>query len=1272
MWFGTPNGLNRYDGQNITVFASRSGFNIINKVFEGPDKNLWLNTDNGLLVFDLEHYKFIQNPLSILTRFGLPEGLFLDIKKDSNGSYWLLHTNGNLYRCSKQKEKNITYKKNLKGFPVTGISQVLENSMWIIYQNGKLERIDTKSMKALESRQFPFSHSQLSVFSDQNKQPWIYSSNTANGVYFWPTSNSNPIHFSTSNPNYRIKNNMVMGLCQDDKKNVWIATDNGGLSIYKPTSDEIVYLEQQDGNNRSLSHNAISSLYADSDGGVWIGTFKAGVNFFHQNKVLFPFVHHIPNVKSSLPYDDVNCFLEDKKGNLWIGSNGGGLIFYDKAKQQYKQYLHSNSDPSSIGSNVVVSLFLDKEETLWIGTYHGGLNRFANGRFTKYLSKKGGKTTISDDSVWEIFEDSKGRFWIGTLSGGINLFNKQNGIFSKPGKSFIGPSNTYICAIKEDKNGNIWFGTADGLDVLSPNNNLKHFNKAANGLANNYISGILEDLRGQIWLATKGGISIFKNGRFQNLGVNNGLADNNILTILEDELGAIWVSTSRGVSKINVDGEKIRIQNFSKEDGLQASPFNENAALKLRSGNLIFGGLSGYNVINPKKNITSANIPKPTLTGFKLFNKTVNIGEKINGKVILNQAIHHQKTISLNHNQNVLSLEISPLYYINSKSVRIKYRLEGLSKDWLDLDQKSHLANFTNLSFGNYDFQVISSLDGENWSKPISLIQINIAPPFWLSWWAFFLYALLIYTVFRIARQTQRKRTEAEEVIKKEREEARKTKEIDELKTTFFTNISHEFKTPLSLIISPIEDLAATETDLRKKSNLLMVQRNAKRLVNLLNQLLDFRKVDTKSLKVYLKEDDLMASLAEHSSSFEDLAEKKKIDYQIEISPQSLICLFDAEKVERIVFNILSNAFKFTPLGGKISFRAIFDTESKHLSLSISDNGVGIPEEEKNKIFDRFFQSKSLESILNQGSGIGLSMVNEYVNIMDGKMAVESEINKGTTFRIILPVIEKQDHQNQTESSTPIKDYKILLVEDDDEFRLYLAESLIPKYKVDQAANFKEGWSKTLSFHPDLIVSDVSMPDKSGVELLKKIKSDSRTSHIPVILLTGLSSVEQQLEGVEAGAADYITKPFNSDLLLSKIKSQLKQKSTFEKVYKKQLSITPTEMKEETKDEKFLRKMVQQIEKNLENSSFSVEDLADFLNLTRVGLYKKSLTLTGFTPSEYIKKIRLEKAATLLEDNSITIAEVSYRVGFGNPKAFAKYFRKIHGKSPSEFKKMLK
>jgi len=687
-----------------------------------------------------------------------------------------------------------------------------------------------------------------------------------------------------------------------------------------------------------------------------------------------------------------------------------------------------------------------------------------------------------------------------------------------------------------------------------------------------------------------------------------------------------------------------------------------------------------------------------------LFNKSIAANEDINGHVVLSKSISITRALTLNHSENVFSIEFAAIDFFNPSKVKYQYMLEGFDKGWINADNRTRKANYTNLDRGDYVFKVRPSNSEGAWTQDYISLRITILPPFWESTFAYIIYLALLLGIIlfirhrgiqKIRRQfiAEKEKQEAKLMIEQERQEIKRMQELDQLKTKFLTNVSHEFRTPLSLIMAPANKML-THADQEQKQQLNMIRKNARRLLNLVNQLLDFRKMEVQELKLHSKPGDIVKFISEISLSFTDIAEEKEIDFIFDTTVDSMFTSFDHDKIERILFNLLSNAFKFTPADGQVSVLLNVDKEAGNdassLEIKVIDTGIGIPLEKQSKIFERFFQHDIPDSMINQGSGIGLAITREFVKMHGGKITVESEPDHGSCFIIKLPLIiyvapemdlsfdDEGDSKNQNdishdESKTVSKQQHIskkpvvLLVEDNDDFRFYLKDNLKDLFFLIEASNGREGWQKALAMHPDIIVSDISMPEMTGIELCKKLKGDKRTSHIPVVLLTALTGESEQLKGLEIGANDYMTKPFNFEILLSKIKNILTLRDTYKQTYKKQMDVQLHDMPLQNEDEKLLRSIVEYIELNILNDSLSVEELSRKMSMSRGSLYNKVLMLTGKSPVEFIRSIRLKKAVYLLENSQMTISQICYEVGFNTPKYFTKLFKDEYNVIPSAY-----
>jgi signal transduction histidine kinase/DNA-binding response OmpR family regulator len=847
------------------------------------------------------------------------------------------------------------------------------------------------------------------------------------------------------------------------------------------------------------------------------------------------------------------------------------------------------------------------------------------------------------------------------------------------------PVNGYIRALEEDREGKIWIGThGGGLAVLHPGDGrFTFYNQDSSGLPIDKIHALRCDSRGRMWVGTYGGgLSVFDkaSGQFTNYTEKDGLANTTIYQIVEDADAHIWVSTNTGISCFDPETKSFR--NFTGLNGLQNSNFVHGSGLRLADGEILFGGLQGFNYFYPSRLRVNRNVPEVVLTDLQVANKSVLPAK---GAPIQDQ-ISVADEIRLEYKQN-FALSFVALNYTLPKQNHYAYKLDGFDKEW-NFTDAVNTARYTNLDPGEYLFRVKASNNDGVWSKEERAIRIYVRPPFWRTVYAYLFYVLaagglLLYSRYRGVSKMRRKFQ-----LERERAEVRRMQELDRMKLKFLTNLSHEFRTPISLIMGPTEELLSDERSKDSKDKLFMIRRNARRLLNLVNQLLDFRKMEEQELRLLLAEGELVAFVRDVVSSFMDLSGRKHIQLDFVCGLSSLYVSFDGDKLERILFNLLSNAFKFTLEGGRISVVLDIADEggNRWVSIVVKDTGVGIPADQLSLIFDRFFQHATEDGVLNQGTGIGLSITKEFVRLHGGTISVESAVGQGSVFTVLLPLravestvkpgfegsnaetgVEGEEEIWVAEGPAAGERPRVLLVEDNEDFRSYLRDNLRTYYHIMEASNGKEGWQRALAGHPQLIVSDISMPNMDGIELSKKLKGDKRTCHIPIILLTALTGDAQQVAGLETGANDYITKPFNFEVLHSKIRNLLELRRNLKTTYTRQIQVLQPEVEIQTEDERLLQAIVRCLEEHIASPQLSVEFLSREVGMSRSKLYSKVLELTGETPVEYIRSFKLGKAAILLEKSDVTIAEAAYQTGFSKPNYFARAFKAKFDMLPSEY-----
>ncbi|HVW15407.1 MAG TPA: two-component regulator propeller domain-containing protein [Mucilaginibacter sp.] len=1321
MWFGTLSGLSRYDGYEFKVFkhAANDTSTLIDdyivNVGEGPGGKLWVETRNGFNIYDPETETFSHNIGGYLRSISIPDEHITAIRKDHQGNFWFLHATLGLFKFDPVTKKvthvvhNPSDTTSIYANTVSDLAQDSKGNIWLCYYSGVLEKLDPANY-SVKYRTYaiaklpPGLNTSYKIYIDNQDDVWAFAPSYSSGVYYLDHRLAVLKHFERGARGRYLNTDVVSNVIQDDHNRIWIATDHGGINLLNKKDFSIRYLLNREDDNRSIGQNSLVYIYKDNTGIIWIGTYKRGVSYYHENIIKFAYYTHHLSDPNSLPFSDINSFAEDKQGNIWIATNGGGLIYFNRRTGGFKQYLHDSGNPNSLANNVVVCLYIDRQQKLWLGTYYGGLDCFDGQTFKHYRHDDALPGSISEDRVCSIREDSEHHLLVGTLASGVNILDERTQKFSHIKYNSIDNAihSNYISAVLEDRHRNLWIVTSYGVDVLMKKTHqfvhYLHNDKDPNSIVNNNTNNILEDSSGLIWISTREGLSVFnpETGKFANMTKQDGLPDNTVIDLQEDQNHNIWASTPNGLTNIVVDrspsGLKFHFINYNENDGLQGREFTENSSLRTRDGYLLFGGGNGFNIFKPSAIHSSTDVPNLVFTDFEIFNESLSPGEKTNGHVILPQSITESQAINLKYNESSFSIDFAALNYFNPDKVRYQYKMENFNTDWVNADNKIRKATYTNLDPGDYIFRVRDS--GSNgWNKKELVLYVHITPPFWKTAWAYILYAMAIAGALLYIRRQGIRKIRMQFAIEKEREEAQRMHELDLMKIRFFTNVSHEFRTPLSLIMAPVDKLLRQTPEPDTQRQLQMVNRNARRLLNLVNQLLDFRRMEYQELKLHEKPGDIIKFINELSYSFNDIGEQKDISFMFDSEADAFYTRFDHDKIERIIFNLLSNAYKFTPQGGQVSVLLNVlepDDQGLHLlEIRVIDTGIGIPDDKLERIFEPFFQNDIPGSMLNLGSGIGLAITREFVRLHGGRIFVESEFNQGSCFTVSLPLLQLDKslftdkattiehdpafiprHGQQKVVASNSRDAKkptVLLVEDNDDFRFYIKDNLKDSFNIIEAENGKKGWQKALAMHPNLVVSDISMPEMNGIDLCMKLKNDSRTSHIPIILLTALIGEEQQLKGLETGATDYMTKPFNFEILLSKIKNILSQQEYMRKTYQKQVDVTPTEEHVDSPDELFIKKVLLLIDNNISNPNFSVEELSDDMFVSRYTLYKKILMMTGKTPNELVRSMRLKRAAQLLSTGHLTISQVGHKVGFKSQKYFVKAFKAEFNTIPSRY-----
>lgn len=1301
MWFATDDGLNKFDGLRFTVYShnvndsSSLRSNRILALCEDKAGNLWIGTSASLSLYNREKNTFLNTNLTL-------GNAARTVWSDKEGNLWV-GTYGGLYKYNHGAGQVKHYiagqppsEQQLASNTVTTIFEDSHDRLWIGTNAGlHLFQPENETFRLFVNREgdlFSLSDNGIKgIVEDRKGNLWIGTNDGGLNKFIATDSTferfKNIPHDPTS-----LRTNRIYCIATEPGGKLWVGTEKG-LDILDPQTGKVERISNDSRNKYSLKGKSIRSFYIDNAGIYWVGAYQSGVSKYDKNLTSFALVESNPFDPAGLVSPKVTSFAEGDHEMIYVGTDDGGLSLYNPLTGSFKKI--------AVGESPLTILALEKSgDDLWIGTYRQGIYVYnIRSERIKHYTKNDGVSGLSSDEIFALKKDRYGNIWVGTNGQNVDVYIPQKKTFTSF-RQYVGnvtgdkPASTaFVRAIEEDEIGNIWIAaTGRGVDVYNPVlGTLKIHNRFNTGLPLEDVSSFLPTEDGRIWLGTAGnGLYYFEGatGSFKHIEPNQQLPNSMIYKILADSSGKIWFSTNKGVSSFESKTKTLR--NYTFENGLQQSSFAPGAGLRTSKGRLYFGGLEGFNHFLPDQLNYNNNIPKVVFTELKVDNQEIRPGNSA-----ITSDISVANSIQLQYKEN-FSVDFTALDFTNPTECRYSYYLEGFDNKWNEIGSLK-TAVFTNLDPGRYKLLIRASNFNEGWSTEPAEIDIYIKPPFWRTTYAYiffvlaFLAALLGIRYRGIQKLKQKfaaeqERQQIKQLIEGERKEAERQRSFDQAKIKFLTNLSHEFRTPISLISGPVDTLLEKEINWEKAGQLNMVKRNARRLLNLVNQLLDFRKLEENELKLNLVKADIVAFIGEVIESFKDLADRRHIKFSFNALVNVYYTEFDKDKIERILFNLLSNAFKFTGADGEVSVTVERMGKGKNgVQIRVSDTGMGMQPMDRDKVFERFFQAEKVAEITNQGSGIGLSITREFVRLHGGSIDVNSVHGKGSDFMVTFPLRELVvandlpvglQHETDNEpaedemagvSFTTDESLRILLIEDNDDFRTYLREHLDVHYKVIEAADGKEGWQKTLATHPHLIISDISMPHMDGITLSNKIKADKRTSHIPIILLTAVTGDANQLRGLKTGASDYLTKPFAADILKWKIHNLLFLSHQLKETYGRRLKVETPPAEIQSENDKLLVNITNYIEEKIDDNNLSVEQLSKHLCMSRATLYNKIVDLTGETPVEFIRSAKLKKAADLLGNSSMRIAEISYAVGFTTPGYFTRAFKLKFNVSPSEY-----
>jgi signal transduction histidine kinase/DNA-binding response OmpR family regulator/ligand-binding sensor domain-containing protein len=1285
------------------------------QITEDGSGHIWVLTSVGYCIYDPLTESFNSDIASWYSSKGIkgkPSHVIADNKRnlwftvDSSACYYYDFKKASLRSIIEGKSKGMLPRGDVTDIKQSG------STLYFSYNNGLLVAMDIHSHKVLWTDRYVHDHNVLMqryyrLFIDRASNCWVF---TGENAYVR----------SSKTHEWKTLNVMVSDILQDATGRIWLATDHNGLVILDANGNQQRTLT----NNQSVASvpgNTIRCLYGDNTGTIWVGTYKNGLACHYEGQSSF----------NKILLGDVCCVTEDKIGNLWCGTNDKGIVAYNRLTHQI---INVGKSQSGLGSDIITCALRAHDGSLWFGSYRGGMSQMKGGHWRSFRESNG---RLASDDIWSLAEGPDGCIYIGTLGAGLQIYNPLADTFTTITLHHGGLGSDYISSLFFGKDGNLYISHSNDFSIYNPRTKKitnVHGTRSGQKFSSTIENQIFMDSRGLLWIAAISGLNVYDPRTDQltilNMSSINTKAEYNGIT--EDNQGWIWTSFSNMLGTIHVTKSggkwKFETTTFNEADGLQSQEFNKRSLFSSSDGSIIAGDFDGISIISPHRFWENRKPVDVIFSGLVIFDHFISTGEKYNGRIVLKQSLNEEPHIKIKNGEYSFAVQLAATNLSVPERVRFRYRILSAGKRWMLTPEDYSSITFTNLSSGNYDIEVQAiDINGNELSK-VRVLHIYVAPPFYRSTLACLFYLLLIIgLVLYFMRDMKRRR-----IRMLRRTEEKKQREVEAMKQKFFINVGHELRSPLTLIISPLPKMIKEESDNVLREKLRLIQRNSHQLLAMVNKMLDFRRLMMNAEKLHLGRGEIVTFTRSICDQFLSLT-NKHITLTFYSSVEKLTIDFDRDKFGAIIYNLLSNAFKFTPNGGRVdvslkneelrikneeSFRSeerkvkseeyegnegfqhstsnvqpstfnVQHSTSNFLVLRVADNGINISDDDKRHIFDRFYQADGNEQ--EGGSGIGLNIVKSYVDMMHGAVTVADNPGGGVVFIVSVPIVnaesaggefvtsaesesasvlnniaEGDDEASSQSSAARLPLPKLLLVDDSDDFLQFMEGELAPYYAITTAHNGEEAMTLIAADRPDIVLTDVMMPVMNGNELCRRIKADSLTASLPVIMLTARLAEENEIESRKCGADDYIVKPFNLELIHIRIDNLLKRKKLNGRtVIEPQLS----EVQITSVDEKMVRDATAHVEKNISDVNLSVETLSEALCMSRVKLYRRLLSVTGQTPSEFIRLIRLRRAEQLIVKSQLSVSEISYMVGFSNPRYFSKCYKELFGYLPSQYKK---
>ncbi|MDP4270581.1 MAG: two-component regulator propeller domain-containing protein [Bacteroidota bacterium] len=1292
LWFATESGLNRFDGQSFRVYKKNTtpltsiNSNELNKVLaDRYDNIVWIATQRtGLNAFNTKTGEFTYYTSDQPSPFNIVTNDITNLAQASDGNLWLsTYHFGVDYFDKKTKYFTHYNQSTVKGLVSNHVWCIADDGHGKLYIGHVFDGLSVLSIKERRVKNYKFKVNDPNslpgtevncIYIDKRNHVWV---GTNNGLaLFNPQTEKFTVFRNIPGKANTLSSNRILSIREMPNDNLWIGTNQGGINILNlnaplnPNDVSFRHIEVTEDEN-GLSHQSVKDIFQDSFNNIWIGTYGGGINVISSKNRFFNTWSYSPlrGAKNNLSNKVATGLCVDNEGKVWVGTDGGGIDLFENGTKTR----HFGKETGDLPDNFIISALKDSKGNLWLGSGSGPLTKYDSGsrRFIPITAIK------SDVSIRSLFEDKDKNIWVGTNLG-LYVYNPSNGNVKYYTSSNSQLQDNVIISISQDAKGRMWIGAlGQGLSIFTPDFKLlQSFNKN-NGFCSNAITHLFRDSRNRMWVGTWEGLVLFNslnNFHYKLFTEKEGMADSYVCAIAEGKPDQIWFSTNTGISQFNVRENKF--VNYNSLDGIPRANFVPGTVTRTKNGMIYFGSQSGVCYFNSTQIHLNQKPAPANITDFCYFDKRVAQPENAVNLPVTDK-------IELKYYQNTFTISFNVLDYGMSEQTEYAYMLKGLENTWYNVGNEKKVT-FRNIPPGRYEFRVKSRLRNQEWSDKITSVDIVINPPFWLTWWAKFIYFILIVLLAQYLVRFYKRKLDLENSLYLEQQNHQKEQELNDERLSFYTNIAHELRTPLTLIIGPLEDLSEdntiSQTHIKKIS---LIHRSATRLLNLINQILEFRKTETYNRNLCVVKGDLGAVIRDIELKYEGLNQNSNIKFRVSIETEETTLYYDPEIITIILDNLISNALKYTKQGEiAIFMRNVYEAEDLLTEIEVRDTGLGIAAEALGRIFDRYYQVKNEHHV--SGSGIGLSLVKNLAEIHQGSISVESVAGEGSSFKFRLKTLNEYPEALHTEAAakTPeqiehqLENQKglMLIVEDNAEIREYIANAFEDDFDIIEAENGKSGVEQAFERTPDIIISDIMMPIMDGLELCKILKEDVRTSHIPLILLTAKDSLQDKTEGYSTGADSYLTKPFSAALLQSRVNNLLEARrkiaASFASAPKQKQAIITESLN--NLDKEFLDKFTDIVEKNLEAEQVNIAFVAEKMNMSHSTLYRKVKALTDMSANELVRKIKIQNAERLLLTGKYTISEVAFMVGMNSPTYFRQCFKEVYGQTPSDYLRNIK